>query len=57
MDRDVFQLEAEAQKLPQEDRARLARHLIATLDRGDDLQDGQPCLDEAGQRLSTWRPG
>ncbi|MCP5320510.1 MAG: hypothetical protein H7A12_06745 [Pseudomonadales bacterium] len=57
MDRDVYQLEAEAQKLPQEDRARLARHLIATLDRGDDLHDGQPSLDEAGQRLSTWRPG
>ncbi len=56
MDRDIFQLEAEAQKLPQEDRARLARHLIATLDAGDD-DAGQPWLDEAAQRLSTYRPG
>jgi len=56
MDRDIFQLEAEAQKLPQEDRARLARHLIATLDAGDD--DSERCwLDEAEQRLSTYRPG
>ena len=57
MDRDFFQLATEAQKLPQEDRARLARHLIATLDHGDDLHDDQPWLDEASQRLSTWRPG
>ncbi len=57
MDRDIFQLEAEAQKLPPEDRARLARHLIATLDAGDDSDTGQPWLDEAGLRLATWRPG
>jgi hypothetical protein len=56
MDRDVFQLAAEAQKLPQEDRARLARHLIATLDAGDD-DAGQSWLDEAGLRLATYRPG
>lgn len=56
MDRDVFQLEAEAQKLPQEDRARLARHLIATLDAGDDGSE-RYWLDEAEQRLSTYRPG
>lgn len=56
MDRDVFQLEAEAEKLPQEDRARLARHLIATLDAGDDDSE-RPWLDEAGQRLATYRPG
>jgi hypothetical protein len=57
MDRDVHQLEAEAQKLPQEDRARLARHLIATLDAGDDLYEGRPWLEEASLRLVTWRPG
>ncbi|MEZ5562235.1 MAG: addiction module protein [Gammaproteobacteria bacterium] len=56
MDRDIFQLEAEARKLPPEDRARLARHLIATLDAGDDDAEGS-WLDEAGLRLSTWRPG
>jgi hypothetical protein len=57
MNRDIFQLEAEAEKLPQEDRARLARHLIATLDAGDDDDAGQPWLDEAGLRLATYRPG
>ena len=57
MDRDIFQLEAEAEKLPQEDRARLARHLIATLDAGDDPDTGQTWLDEAEQRLATYRPG
>lgn len=56
MHRDVFQLEAEAQQLPPEDRARLARRLIATLDAGDD-DAGQPWLDDAGQRLATYRPG
>lgn len=57
MDRDIFQLEAEAEKLPQEDRARLARHLIATLDAGEDPDTGQAWLDEAGLRLATYRPG
>jgi len=57
MDRDIFQLEAEARKLPPEDRARLARQLIATLDAGDDGDGEGPWLDEAGLRLATWRPG
>ncbi|MCL4790820.1 MAG: addiction module protein [Gammaproteobacteria bacterium] len=57
MGRDVSQLEAEARQLPPEDRARLARCLIATLDAGDEADDGQAWLDDATQRLSTWRPG
>lgn len=57
MDRDIFQLEAEAQKLPQEDRARLARHLIATLDAGDDDHSERLWLDEAEQRLASYQPG
>ncbi len=57
MDRDIFQLEAEARKLPPEDRARLARQLIATLDAGDDGDAEGSWLDEAGLRLATWRPG
>lgn len=57
MDRDVFQLEAEARKLPPEDRARLVRNLIATLDAGDDHDAEQFWLDEAEQRLAAYRRG
>lgn len=57
MDRDIFQLEAEARKLPPEDRARLVRRLIATLDTGDDHDAEQLWLDEAEQRLAAYRRG
>lgn len=57
MDRDIFQLEAEARKLPAEDRARLVRRLIATLDAGDDHDAEQLWLDEAERRLAAYRRG
>lgn len=42
MGKDIHQLQAEARQLPAQDRARLARWLIASLDAGEWAASGQP---------------
>jgi len=51
------QLEAEALKLPAEDRARLAQRLIASLDEGIDRDAEQLWLQEAERRLEELESG
>lgn len=57
MDKDIFELEAEARGLSPKDRACLIRRLIATLDPGEDVDAEQLWLDEAERRLAAWRRG
>jgi putative addiction module component (TIGR02574 family) len=57
MSRDINQIEADARALSPQDRARLVRHLIATLDSGDDIAAEQLWLDEAERRLAAYRRG
>lgn len=57
MRRDISQIEADAQDLSPQDRARLVRHLIATLDSGEDVAAEQLWLDEADRRLAAYRRG
>ncbi len=54
---DAKKLEIEASRLPVKERARLIRRLIATLEAEDDGNLEQAWLDEAEERLSSWRSG
>lgn len=47
MGKNIHQLQAEARQLPAQDRARLARWLIASLDAGEWAASGQPWCTEA----------
>ncbi|MBW7931701.1 MAG: addiction module protein [Gammaproteobacteria bacterium] len=55
MGKDIHQLQAEARQLPAQDRARLARWLIASLDAGEWAASGQPWRTEAHERPATPR--
>lgn len=57
MNKDLSRIEADARKLSPQDRARLVRRLIATLDAGADDGAEQQWLDEAERRLAAWRRG
>jgi putative addiction module component (TIGR02574 family) len=57
MNKDILSLEAEARKLSPQDRARLVRRLIATLDVGEEHDAEQLWLDEAERRLAAYRRG
>jgi putative addiction module component (TIGR02574 family) len=57
MNKDIHSLEAEARKLSPQDRARLIRRLIATLDAGEQQDAEQLWLDEAERRLAAYRRG
>ncbi len=57
MDNDISKVEAEAKRLSPQDRARLVRRLIATLDAGEDHDAEQLWLDEAERRLAAYRRG
>jgi len=57
MNKDIRSLEAEARKLSPQDRARLIRRLIATLDAGEEHDAEQFWLDEAERRLAAYRRG
>jgi putative addiction module component (TIGR02574 family) len=57
MNKDIHSLEAEARKLSPQDRARLIRRLIATLDAGEEQDAEQLWLDEAERRLAAYRRG
>lgn len=57
MRRDISEIEADAQALSPQDRARLVRHLIATLDSSEDVAAEQLWLDEADRRLAAYRRG
>lgn len=50
MGKDIHQLQAEARQLPAQDRARLARWLIASLDAGEWAAPGQPWRGDAHGR-------
>lgn len=53
--RDINQIEADARALSPQDRARLVRRLIASLDTGEDAAAEQLWLDEAERRLAAYR--
>lgn len=55
MGKDIHQLQAEARQLPAQDRARLARWLIASLDAGEWTAPGQPWRGDAHERPSARR--
>lgn len=57
MNKDISSLEAEARKLSPQDRARLVRRLIASLDAGEEHDAEQLWLDEAERRLAAYRRG
>ena len=57
MPKSVAEREQEAQHLPTQDRARLAQHLIASLDPGEDVDAEAAWLAEAENRYQAYRQG
>jgi len=57
MARPLDHVEREAMKLPPQERAALAEHLLATLDEGEDLDAEQAWVAEAEQRYQAYRAG
>ena len=51
----IQEIEAQALRLPPGERARLAQHLIASLDEADEVE--QAWADEAGRRAAALAPG
>lgn len=57
MAKSVAELEKEARRLPVQDRAQLAQHLIASLDPGEDIDAEAAWLEEAERRYQAYRQG
>jgi putative addiction module component (TIGR02574 family) len=57
MSKSVAKLEADANRLPIKDRARLVRRLISTLETEDEGNVEQLWLDECDKRLAAYRRG
>ena len=57
MSKSVAKREAEANRLPIKDRARLVRRLISTLETEDEGNVEQLWLDECDKRLAAYRRG
>lgn len=57
MSKSVAELEREARRLPEQDRALLAQHLIASIDPGEDIDAEAAWLEEAERRYQTYRQG
>lgn len=57
MPKSVAELEQEASRLPEKDRAVLAHHLIASIDPGEDVDAEAAWLEEAERRYQAYRQG
>lgn len=57
MSKSVAELEREARRLPEQDRALLAQHLIASIDPGEDIDAEAAWLEEAERRYQAYRQG
>lgn len=57
MSKSVAELEQEARRLPAQDRALLAQHLIASIDPGEDVDADVVWLEEAERRYQMYRQG
>jgi len=57
MSKSMSELEAEFQRLPVKDRAKLIRRLLTTLESENDGDVEQLWLDEAERRLAAYRRG
>jgi putative addiction module component (TIGR02574 family) len=57
MPKSVAELEQEASRLPEKDRAVLAHHLIASIDPGEDGDAEGVWLEEAERRYQAYRQG
>ena len=57
MPKSVAELEREARRLPEQERALLAQHLIASIDPGEDVDAEAAWLEEAERRYQAYRQG
>lgn len=57
MSEKLADIEAQARRLPSQDRARLIRGLLATLEDDNEGDVEQAWLDEAERRLAAYRAG
>lgn len=57
MSKSVAELEREARRLPEQERALLAQHLIASIDPGEDVDAEAAWLEEAERRYQAYRQG
>lgn len=57
MSKKLADIEAQARRLPSQDRARLIRRLLATLETDNEGDVEQAWLDEAERRLAAYRAG
>jgi putative addiction module component (TIGR02574 family) len=57
MSRELMECEAQALQLPPPQRATLAKHLIASLDKIDDAQNEELWLEEADRRYQEYKKG
>lgn len=57
MSKSVAELEREARRLPEQERALLAQHLIASIDPGEDIDAEAAWLEEAERRYQAYRQG
>ncbi len=57
MSLSLKKIEEEALRLPDEERALLAEHLITTLDTGEDLNAEKAWIAEAEKRYETYKEG
>lgn len=57
MPKSVAELEREARRLPEQERALLAQHLIASIDPGEDIDAEAAWLEEAERRYQAYRQG
>ncbi|HXX74733.1 MAG TPA: addiction module protein [Nitrospiraceae bacterium] len=57
MPKSVAELEREARRLPAQERALLAQHLIASIDPGEDIDAEAAWLEEAERRYQAYRQG
>lgn len=57
MSKSIAELEQEARRLPEQERALLAQHLIASIDPGEDIDAEAAWLEEAERRYQAYRQG
>jgi len=57
MPRDIADIEREVLQLPEQDRARLAEHLLQSLAPGEDVDAEDEWLKEAERRYRAFREG
>lgn len=57
MSKSVAELEREARRLSEQERALLAQHLIASIDPGQDVDAEAAWLEEAERRYQAYRQG